>query len=358
MPSRKNEKSRPSREECLTWLREHPGSVASGQEVEVDRFQPRDAEGVARLYHAIWGETFPLDYVYDPERIRDENVGGALHQFVARTDSGDIVGVGSLFRAMPGRGMLESGGLMILPDYRMGMLLFQLKGRMMHAAREELGLNAVFGQSVTDHLTTQKLNRRHGFLPTCFELEAMAPRPEGDSVGTGGGRISLLDEFLVFRDIPHAVHLPPPYAGVLRAAQARLGLARTELAPGACVGPGTVSVWSMAPASLAKMTVEVPGDDLADAVATMETGHAGWHVFQVLLPLSHPGVGQAVEMLRGRGYFLGGLLPLWTDRDVLLMQKIATPGEGAQPQLLTEDARAVMESVTKDKAEVSAMQAE
>ncbi len=44
-------------------------------------------------------------------------------------------------------------------------------------------------------------------------------------------------------------------------------------------------------------------------------------VTQVCLKLSSPWVGAAVNILRKRGFFLGGILPRWFDKDGFFMQK-------------------------------------
>jgi hypothetical protein len=332
-----------TRQECLAWLRANPESIAPGQDVTVGRFGPADAEGVAQLYHAVYGETFPVDYVYDPVRIREANEGPDLHQVVARNESGDVVGLSALFRVAPGAGILESGALMILPEYRLGTLIFRLVDQTQQLARE-LGLNAVFGQSVTDHPTTQKINRKYGFRAFAFEVESMPPRPDGD-----GLRISLLDEFLVLDDIAHGVHLPGAYASFLQDMYAEAGLERTFLPGAAPVGDTRCAVTSMDSASLAKLMVTEVGTDFSDVVQGLEAAHPGCHAYHLQLPLWHPGLPAAVNEARRQGYCLGGLLPLWADGDVLLMQKIAGEPDFSAPVILTEQAKRLVQCVRADR---------
>lgn len=335
-----------TRQECLQWLREHPKGVKPGQETVIDRFRPEDAEGVARLYHAIYGEGFPIDYVYDPARIVEANRGADLHQLVARTPAGDVVGLSALFRNAPGRGILECGALMLLPEYRLGDLWRRLLDASHALAERELGLNAVFGQSVCDHAMTQKMNRRYGMRGFAFEIEAMPPRP-----GTNA-RVSLLDEFKVMRDVPHLVHLPDAYAELLRELYAQAGLKREYGSPGALAERTVGDIRSMDAASLVRLSVSVPGEDLAEAVAGMERDHRARHVCQVALPLSHPGAPLAVDRLRDRGYFLGGLLPLWSDRDALLLQKAAGRPDFSAPVIYHDEANRLVDFVRQDMDQV------
>lgn len=332
-----------TRQQCLHWLQSNVQSVAPGQDVTVDFFQPEDAEGVARLYYAIYGDTFAIDYVYDPERIREANQGPDLHHVVARTGAGEVVGISALFRVPPGKGILEAGGLMLLPDYRLGTLLFRLIDLTQQKAKDHLQLNAVFGQSVTDHLTTQKINARYGYHPLALEMESMPARPDGE-----GGRISLLNEFVVFKDIPHTVHLPEAYAPLLREMYTGLGLAR-ECLDG--VEPTGTTAWElteMPVASLVKILVTEIGIDFPAALQRFALAHPGLHAMHLQLPLAHPGLPWAVEQARAQGFCLGGLLPLWTDRDMLLLQKLAEPPDFAAPALLTDEALGLLEHIRSD----------
>lgn len=331
-----------TRQECLKRLKAEAYEVAPGQKVRTDQFRPEDAEGIARLYYAIYGDTFPIDYLYDPDRIREANRRQDLYQIVGRTESGDVVGVSAMFRAAPGKGILESGGLMILPEYRKGLLLFRLYDLTQKIARGLPWLNAEYSQTVTDILTPQKMSERFGARGLGLEIEAMGPRPGGD-----GRRVTLLDEFIVLHDVPHDVYLPKRYAELLRSQYAAHGLARRFL-PGQEPAGGTR--WErmeMPIANLAKLQVTEIGADL-DAVlrqaAQMDTAHA----LHLQLPLADPALPWAVELARAHGFWLGGLLPLWNDTDVLLLQKLADRPDFDAPQLLTPEVQELMRLIRAD----------
>lgn len=335
-----------TRQECLDWLKAEAYSVAPGQKVTADLFHPEDAEGVARLYYAIYGDSFPIDYVYDPERIREANLTEDLYHVVGRTESGDIVGVMALFRSAPGRGILESGGLMILPDYRQGLLLYRLFDMNQKLARSLPWLNAEFSQMVTDIETPQKMSNRFGTRGLALELEAMGPRPGGD-----GRRVSFVDEFIVFRDVPHDIYLPERYADLLRGQYAALGLDRRFLPEREASGDTSFTRSELHWADLTKILVDKIGTDFAEVLCAAEQGCASPAV-QLLLPLSDPGLQQAVELARSQGFWLGGLLPLWTAADVLLLQKLPTRPDFDAVYLFTDEARAVMQHVRADYRDV------
>ncbi len=338
-----------TRKENLDRLRANPGTVEPGQSVTVGPFRPEDAEGVARLYFAIYGENFPLDYVYDPEQITAANAGPELYQFVARTPAEDVVGLTAFFRVAPNPGIMESGGLMILPPYRGGTLTMRMTKASLATLPEELGLNAIFGQSVCDHLITQKLARHFSCPPYALEMEAMPPRPEGSTDGVEG-RISLLNELRVYRDVPHTVHLPERFADFIKNMYTKYGLKRSFGAASPASGRTRAGVTTMEGASLAKLLVDEPGADLCEAIEAFEAGHPGRHAYHLQLPLAHPGLPAAAETAREHGYFFGGLLPLWTGTDVLLLQKLTSDPDFSLPLLLTDEARELMDCIRSDWA--------
>jgi len=331
-----------TRQECLDRLKAEAYEVAPGQKVRTDQFRPEDAEGIARLYYAIYGDTFPIDYLYDPDRIREANRSQDLYQIVGRTESGDVVGVSAMFRAAPGKGILESGGLMILPDYRMGLLLFRLYDLTQKLARGLPWLNAEYSQTVTDLLTPQKMSNRFGARGLGLEIEAMGPRPGGTD-----GRVTLLDEFIVLHDVPHDVYLPERYAELLRSQYAAHGLARRFLPGQKSAGATRWERSELPMANLAKIQVTVIGADL-DAVLRQAAQMGSAHALHLHLPLADPGLPWAVELARAHGFWLGGLLPLWNDTDVLLLQKLAGRPDFDAPQLLTPEVQELMRRVRAD----------
>lgn len=337
-----------SREECLAALRAAPHAVEPGQKFVVDEFRPGDGLGVARLYHAVYGEMFPVDHVYDPEELVRLNAGPDLHQVVGRTDKGDIVGLYALFRNPPGHRIMEAGSWIVHPAYRASSLAMRLAARIHAAPPERLGVDVIYGQTVCDHVTTQKMGIKYNGFYSALEIEAMPPRP-GEHAGPDPGRISLLDGFIILRDRPHAVHLPRRYADVLRALYARRELDREFLDDPGPTGFTQAAIQPMDEADLVKMTVDRVGSDFGSVLARMEHDFPERHVRQIVLPLGRPGCTAAVNAARAKGYFLGGLLPLWYDQDGLLLQKVAGEPDYSRIKLYPEEARMLLELIRTDR---------
>jgi hypothetical protein len=72
------------------------------------------------------------------------------------------------------------------------------------------------------------------------------------------------------------------------------------------------------------VAVPEPGHDFETAFTGEERRllAQGIRVIQVWISTGVPWVGEAVDILRARGYFFGGVLPRWFDCDGLLLQRV------------------------------------
>ncbi len=341
------------REESLAALRADTHVIEPGQKFVVDDFRPEDAWGVARLYRAVYGEKFPVDHVYDPEELVRLNAGTDFHQVVGRAESGDVVGLYALFRNAPGRRIMEAGSWIVHPAYRNSTLAIRLAREIHLAPPERFGLDVIFGQSVCDHLITQKMGEKFNSLSCALEIEAMPPRPENEN-GASAVRVSLLDGFIVSRDRPHTVFLPRHYEGILRSMYASRGLQREFAEDGVPEEVRTTAlIKAMDEADLVRTTVEETGRDFAEHLVLMEREYPGRHVYQIVLPLWRPGCSLAVKAARAAGYFFGGFLPLWYDRDGLLLQKVAGHPDSSRILLYTREAKDLLGTILADRDSLS-----
>lgn len=341
-----------SREENVARLRSSAREIAPGQKFEVKDFDPEDAQGISALFYAVYGETFPVDSVYDPEHYIQANASRQMHHVVGRTESGEVVGLHAYFRNPPGKNIMELGSWMVLPSYRNTTLAVRLLKRSLGDTLAHLGLHVVYTQNVCDHLISQKAADKYNFLSCAIELEAMPPRPEDAQEGAGG-RISLIDAFSVRQDTLHAVRLPSAYADTLRGMYASRGLRREFVEDGRPQGMSRGSVESMDAASLARMTVKAVGTDIAEHIGRFVLDYPDRHIHQIVLPLCHPGVSLAVQAAREAGFFLGGLLPLWDDRDMLLMQKLRAEPDYSKVELYTREAGELLDLIAADRGSLA-----
>jgi hypothetical protein len=105
-------------------------------------------------------------------------------------------------------------------------------------------------------------------------------------------------------------------------------------------------------ARVARIAVYEMGNDLAEHLTDLEKQALAQKaaVIQVWLKLSSPWNGPAVDILRSKGYFFGGVLPRWFDEDGLLMQKLLCEPDFDGIQLYSDEAKEIFSIVKEDWA--------
>ena len=296
----------------------------------VDSFRPEDAEGIVRLFRAVYGEHYPIRLFYDPAAITAANREGRYYSIVARTDAGKVIGATHLFRSAPCKSLYESGVGLVLKEFRnsgatirlMDFLFSEFVPRNPH-------IEEIFGEAVCNHPYMQKTVTRFHFVETAIEV-ALMPAEAYTQEKSAQGRVATLNGFRCYKPKPHRIFLPAPYEQELRWIYARLDDARDIVPSGAQIPGGGLSRAELEVfdfARVARIAVHDIGMDFRDCISDLErqAGIRKAVVFQALLSLASPWVGEAVAILRERGYFFGGAMPRWFDSDGLLMQKLLCP---------------------------------
>ncbi|MUM76618.1 GNAT family N-acetyltransferase [Pseudodesulfovibrio sp. F-1] len=338
-----------NREALIARLREARREIEPGQEVEVGLFRPEDALGVSLAYLEVYGDAFPIGHVYDPDEVVRRNATDDQYTIVARTPRGEVVGLAGLFRHAPNPDVYEGGQFMVLKQYRRSHVARDISREVMQVQARRLGLPVVFCEAVCNHPASQRVAFQDGLDCTGLALECM-PAKTYEVEGGVSRNVSLLLMFAVLKPSPCAARAPEPYGGFLRGLWDRFGLVRETLAPQPLAGDTQWSEFLLPEAGLCRLTVPRAGADF-DAVTAGAEERA--ETIQIFLNLGDPAVDQAVDLLRERGYFFGGLLPHWFGADGLVMQK--TPREpdwdaiilyGKRSKAMCDMVRADRESVT------------
>jgi len=319
---------------------------------EVGLFRPTDAEGVARLFRSVHGDDYPIKMFYDPQELTRANEQGDYYSIVARSKTDEIIGIHNLFRSAPSRDVYEWGVGLVLKDWRDMKVSRAIVIHMLEKVIPELGMHTVFGEPVTFHIHMQKEAEACGFEETAFEVGLM-PGEAYSGEGVTADRVSTLLDFRCYRNIPQAVYLPTPYNEALRFMYGNFSSGRAFHEAGAPIPEGAVSRSKMDIfdfAKVARIAFLETGSDFAEHLSNLEseTAQKGAIIIQVWLKPTSPWVGQAVEILRRKGFFLGGVLPQWFDDDGLLMQKISFKPDFDSIQLYSERARRIRDLVKSD----------
>lgn len=329
-------------------------AMPPGQEpFDVGYFRPEDAEGIVRLFHAVYGDHYPIRLFYDPAAITAANREGRYYSIVARTASGKVIGANHLYLSSPCKSLYESGVGLVLKEYRNT----GASTRMLRYLYEEFvpgrtNIEEVFGEAVCNHPYMQKSVATFRYVETAIEV-ALMPAEAYTKEKSAAGRVATLTAFRCYRPKPHRLFLPAAYDGTLRGIYGRLDDARdlgisAEAIPAGAATRMELEIFDFA--RVARIAVHEIGEDFRDSLSGLEARGRERNavVFQVWVNLTAPWVGEAVELLREKGYFFGGALPRWFDGDGLLMQKLLCPPDFEGIVLESDFAKELLKIIQED----------
>ncbi len=319
---------------------------------EIDLFKPEDAHGVVKLFRDVYGDSYPIKIFYDPQALTDANRDGTYYCGVARQADGRVIGVTNLYRSAPNQDLYEWGVGLTLKEFRGSGIFNRIGDYLVNVAVPSLNIGMVFGEAVCNHVHSQKMVSRNGFSDVALEVALMPAQIYTREPGVKG-RVAALLQFRTYKRRPHKVFLPAHYKEELHFMYADLDDTREFSVAVRPLPTGTTSKASLEVfnfAGVARMAFHEPGGDFEAKITEMENQARDRNaiVFQVWLPLNQAGVGRAVEILRPRGYFLGGPLIQWFGDDGLLMQKVECNPDFDKIVVYSDRARQIMGLIQQD----------
>jgi hypothetical protein len=326
--------------------------IESEQEWEADLFRPEDAVRVRELFLTVYGEGYPIKTYLDPERLRAANADGTIISCVARTSRGDIAGHLALYQSAPCKKIYEIGAGLVYRNYRGKGILNTLTPHGIKEGVRKYNLEAVFGEAVCNHVTSQRMLQNIGAIPCAIEVDLM-PAATYAQEKSSMGRVTSMTGFLTVTPMPHVIYLPAIYEEPMRYIYAGLDdvrdlrLSREEIKTET---PTQMDVEYFDLGAFSRMTVWHTGRDFEQIFEDREREllSRGAAVLQVSLNLSEPWVASPVKFLRRRGYFFCGVLPRWLDSDAVLMTKIIHRTRWEDIKILSDRAKKILEFVRAD----------
>ncbi len=327
--------------------------TSGGEVFEVGSFRPEDAEGIAALFRAVYGEAYPVRIFYDPHALTEANLAGTYYSILARNADGNVVGAVHLFRSAPYEGLYEVGSGLVLRQYRkLGLNRRMFQFVFDQWLPQQRGIEEAWGEPVCNHVANQKAVVEFHYIETALEV-ALMPAAAYDKEKSAASRVAALPAFRCYKPKPHTVYLPSVYEKELTFLYSALDDQRTILIsnqslPDSIESHADMTVFDFA--GVCRIAVRSMGSDFATYMGKLESTARDQKlvVLQVWLNLGSPWVGVAVNVLRDRGYFLGGLLPRWFGEDGLLMQKIMVDPDFEAVQLYSDRARQIFGMVQAD----------
>lgn len=339
------------RNKALKLLAREQWAPSAEEVFTVDYFRPSDAPGVARLFYAIYGDGYPVDTYYIPERLIEENRHGTIRSVVARTVSGDIVSHVALYRSSPPNpNLYEYGVGLTLPAYRSTMAFARANQLLIKLTGHD-GIDGFYGEAVCNHVITQKLSRQTQAIETALQ-PALMPQDAYGTKQSATGRVGCLVFFRVVRDIRRTLHLPDRYEKEIRFILDGLNLDRELISRKSepMDGCGEIDVKRFDFAGVARCTIAAPGKEMEEKLADVERQlrSENYAMIQFFLDLGKPWACDVVEKLHSHGYCFGGLLPIWFGDDGLLMQKHFVDPDFGSLRIYSDRGRSIAAMVRRD----------
>ena len=328
-----------------------PGPDTEIQPIELDFFRNEDAPGIERLFREVYGEGYPIGTYYLPDQLIEENAAGRIISSVARTPTGEVVGHDALVLLDSANKVYENAAGAVLPAFRGYRIFPRLFRHSIIDASKRFGLETIFGEPVCSHPHLQKMCLELNFIELGLEVDLMpaAAYTTGPSVS---GRVSVLQGCFRCKPTAQTAHVPLIYRDELEYLYKDLKGDRAFVystgSPAEGSSRGSVNLFELA--QVARITINSIGPDFDSFIVHVESEarEKGIEVFQVWLPLSSPFAPMATDILRGHGYFLGGMLPCRADGDGLLMQKLGREPDWEAMVLYTERGRKIGEMIRHD----------
>ena len=312
-----------------------------------------NAASVATVFRSIYGDAFPVQYVYHADQVMEEIDAGRLAASLAFNGNGEAIGYVSFYKCAPNPNLWEGGNLVVVPgggSDALGWDLMQhylLPGKLPGPQPD-----GIIGEAVCHHYFTQVGAVKLGFEECGLELDLLdgasfsEHRPDTE-------RVACVVQFYELSDPSDVCYLPEQYLDFLQDLYGRLR-PRTLL-PGSLPLPlsgETVSTdhW-FEEAGTWRFSVSAIGNDWEQFLDRMLATCQERKIvcLQLVISTAMPCISEAVGQLRQRGFFIGGLFPRWFGNDGVMLQQLF----GKEPdydgiKLYTDVARKMLKSIRSD----------
>ncbi len=287
---------------------------------------PEDSEDIAKLIYRAYGYTYPKEDMYYPAKIRDAFLSGKKFGVVVKTEKGETVGYFAVLKSTDSN-IGEVGEVVVSPKHRGKGLMNMMMNALINMAKEK-GLLGLFGEAVTVHTISQKVNARFGFKSTALLL-GMFPYIEYKGFEVKQPRISVVIDFLpLVKRKQIKIYVPDKYKNLLKKIYKNLGIEAVS---------GRSRTFDLKERSSIRLDISFKnqsavivvksyGKDFLNRIERKLKSLKEKEIQAVFvdLPLEDPYTRVAADMLNKAGFIFGGLMPLFhREKDYLRLQHTA-----------------------------------
>lgn len=322
--------------------------LAPEQNYSIRLLRPEDGIRVSQCIYRTYGNTYPNEDLYYPERIIQQNESGELISAVTLDEQGEIVGHYALER--PGLGIIaESGQAIVIPSHRGRKLMERMRSFLEEEGKKH-GLVGIFGQPVCKHTFSQRVNERFGSKPCGFNA-GLAPssfsfkKMHADEKESRGSCM-LYWRYLV-EPVERSIHPPSHHKGILKQIYDSLNIPIRFEEPEPLPDTGSMTILYIKAWGDGFIRIEVPGKN-----TLIELGRAlndliqmaNMEVIYLDIPLAHPGAAEFCVEAENKGFFFCGLGPHFLpNSDALRMVYLVNDIAWDQLQILNPFGKTIVE---------------
>ncbi len=320
---------------------------------------------ISRAIFRAYGYTHPCDDLYFPDRVRELNRSERLVSVVATTGSGEVVGhyaleLAGVMQQAGGKGSsAETGFAVVDPAHRSRGLMERMR-ELIEAQARVHGLSGVFGQPVTTHVFSQRVNERFGSRVCALSLTLLSDNIRFRAIERKAPpqRESTLMYFKLLVDPPkRRIHPPAQHRDFLLETYAECSIpveVQADRPPEAQDSVVSAQYVAMLDVGLIRITRVGPDIGQALRLARNELARqAGARVILLSVRLSRPGCGAACDAAERLGFFYSGLGPFFDEgEDVLRLQYVDVPLDTGALQLASPFAHRLLKYIEADRARI------
>ncbi len=288
--------------------------------MEIERLQPRHAQGISACFRAVYGASYANGLFYDVDELAQEIRAGRLCSVGALAEDDSVIGHMAMV-CHPDALFAELGNTVVAPAARGAGVAWQV-GAELTAWCVEKGYPAYLHYPTTDHHIMQRQSVKSGF-ETGLMLGYIPAETDGqvnpDKPSLRGAATVVVNPL---GEIPsQRIFLPDEYRELVEDSACDAGIAReiveTQSArslPGRTNAKATL----LERRGLMRLQITSVGADLPLLLKEFLDGSAPCH--QVDFLMSDAGLGEGVALARQQGCIFCAWMPGYRSADVLRLQ--------------------------------------
>ena len=298
-------------------------------ECTVRQMQDDEAADVSKSVYKAYGYSYPLEYIYFPEKIIALNQSGQIHSAVAVVGLNNIAGHCALQTWHENPQIAEMGQGVVIPEFRSRGCFAKLTAYLLDLAQSK-GLLGVFDRAVTNHPYSQQTGHQSG-ARDCAVILGHVPLGATFKALTGrlSQRGSMVLQFHYLKKPPQwQIYPPSRHEAMIRKLYANLDIDPAEMLTDSQAPrpPDQASVFKINYAGatkVARIIIQRYGPDIVIEIQAelKELCLQKIEIVNIYLNLSNPLTASLTEQFEALGFFFAGILPAcYPDGDAIILQ--------------------------------------